>query len=878
MPLSSMPPPHALSLSLRRLSLPTFDFFYLFHLFHSIPFHSILMNNNNDTDTNDNPWTATGAATAPDPWTRGEAWAPPPPPNNTNNNNNTTAATATTTTTATADNNTNPPTRRRRTTLVNTTTPRMMMMMMNAGNTTPPPLPPPLLANNNINNNNNTTNDIMNTTTDAIVWRERERRQRTVRAFLTFLFLLLLLEDDNNNLNNNNPNYYPPLQQQQQDPRLRRRRNVPPPQRVQQQQQQQQPTTATDPQLWEDDTSHALVLWERRQGQDIALADLWSMDERYVSLTKRNHHRHVDVECQTWAVDQVTTAILLQQQQQSTQNHTAVTTTTTTIDTPTKTSSMSSSSSSSSSNLHVNDNNDKDSEAVAAERVWHYPWNATGLFLGEWVRQPSNNLEDTHNNNNNKHKEQQWLQEFARTRTTHWQPNENDDDEQDDEQDDESQSDNNNNNNLTQPAPMVETTMQQVLRHWHRPAGVYFLPQPIHVRDDHNLTSLQWERTVLDASGRIFTPEQDDRYQNPFWKLQQRQVREERRRRRRRQQQEEQEPNNHEPVEITLQQRSGRIALRLYTRDIPGMQEISIVDGSVKFFDRHSHHYTSPLVDIVVRVRGVLFRRVGHLSLVSASTPVTHSALVLQKPPSSLPKSPPPTTTTTTTTTRSQLPLDAKKNNNKKEKEEARRRLSEVNWDKDTTVDSTITITKAKLDQMRDDIWMVHGDWLQSWVEENHRRLQEEEDDDDDDGPDDDDRQEDGQDDMHRVSASSVTTTRQTKEVSSASNTETELPEYYSSWSDFVIPFPYVMDDADETIRQIRTPASRRLMPQERILELNAAHCQFEMEFDVQPEEWTEIHGYNHFGPKQCQWWPTDRGLTETGGPFAFALLRGPVW
>ena len=248
---------------------------------------------------------------------------------------------------------------------------------------------------------------------------------------------------------------------------------------------------------------------------------------------------------------------------------------------------------------------------------------------------------------------------------------------------------------------------------------------------------------------------------------------------------------------LPLTQTSGRIALRLYARPVPSMTSMSVVDGSVKLFNRQSHHYASPQ-DVVIRVRGVLFHAVGQLSLVSASAPVTHSALIIGGTA-----------------------------DNKSTAATSRRRLQQLDWDDNESLSS--------LDRIRDDIWRVHEDSLQSWVDENHRRLQSEED------------AEDGQifDGTSGSSITSSSTSRANKVTEKPTpgnatlQTDVTASEIVPTWSDVVIPFPYVMDDSEESFRQGRTPASRRLLPQERLLESNAAHCQFEIDFQVQAEEWT---------------------------------------
>jgi hypothetical protein len=481
-----------------------------------------------------------------------------------------------------------------------------------------------------------------------VLWRERERRQKTVRAFLMMLFLLLLLDDD--------PNRPDPwkedLQQQQQ--RLRRHRSSP---------REREAEVPVRRRFSLDST-----VYESRIAQDEALQTLLSRDQRYQELVQKNKGRPVDAEIREWARQHLTDG-------------------STTEKTP-------------------------EQEEEEAVEVWHYPWNATGLYLGEWGRQDTaaDPIETA-------------LSHGAKITASNW-----------------------------TEAPFLEEPMLRVLQQKGQTAGVFFLPQPVHVRDDNNLTSLQWERLSMDPNGREYLPEDwaAATAQNPFLSL----------------------PTPDEADGLSLQQTSGRIAMRLFARPVPAMEELSVVDGSVKLYDRHSHHYASPR-DVVIRVRGVLLRRTGKLSLVSAYQPVTHSALIVQ-------------------------PADQKA---------ARRRLQESN--------------PGTLEQLRDDVWMAHANSLQGWVEENEQRR----------------LSEDGNDGSigEKVEDPPAHMTANLSTPNEFLESNPELP----IWSDVVIPYPYIRDDSEETFRQGRTPASRRMMPQERILEANAAHCLFEMNFNVEAEEWT---------------------------------------
>ena len=353
---------------------------------------------------------------------------------------------------------------------------------------------------------------------------------------------------------------------------------------------------------------------------------------------------------------------------------------------------------------------EEDTEA-ASEQVWHYPWNVTGLFFGRWKELPNDlPLKPDRSTQSNTPLD---TDEFVSPR-------------------------------MLEKSPALVDAL-----------GVHFLPQPITVRDDHNYTSLQWDRTVFDGTtGRSLTPEEDIANQNPFWKRQQLQL-----------------MNQREDNKLPLTQSNGHVAMRLYTRSVPALYGLSIVDGSVKITDDHSPHFTASN-DIVVRVRGVLLHAIGQLSLVSSTAPVTHSALILPY-------------------------------------EQTSRRLDEF-------------LNAADLARLRDHVWAEYGPSLQSWIDENHRRLQQE-----DDGSGLDSREEtDGGSEIY-------------EDDDGKSNNETSHRMENTDWSDVIIPYPYVMDDSEETLRLGRTGASRRFHSSERLLEANGAHCQFEMQFQVQAEEWT---------------------------------------
>jgi len=70
---------------------------------------------------------------------------------------------------------------------------------------------------------------------------------------------------------------------------------------------------------------------------------------------------------------------------------------------------------------------------------------------------------------------------------------------------------------------------------------------------------------------------------------------------------------------LSLTNKAGRAALQLYSRPIPAMTEISIVDGLVKLYDGMTSSFVSRRTDVLLRVRGVMIHGIGKLSLVTVT-------------------------------------------------------------------------------------------------------------------------------------------------------------------------------------------------------------------------------------------------------------------
>lgn len=81
---------------------------------------------------------------------------------------------------------------------------------------------------------------------------------------------------------------------------------------------------------------------------------------------------------------------------------------------------------------------------------------------------------------------------------------------------------------------------------------------------------------------------------------------------------------------LTVTEPSGRAIFQLYSRPIPAIHEISLVDGFVKMYDVNNLSIASPNRNLFLRVRGVTIHSTGRISLV-ANDKSFRSALVVLK-------------------------------------------------------------------------------------------------------------------------------------------------------------------------------------------------------------------------------------------------------
>lgn len=310
-----------------------------------------------------------------------------------------------------------------------------------------------------------------------------------------------------------------------------------------------------------------------------------------------------------------------------------------------------------------------------------------------------------------------------------------------------------------------EDAMLKVLKERDESIGVYFLPEGIEIKMQNGSAFAETHppqsgllRGQSQSSGLL--QEQDDT------------------------------PTN--KPHITLSKDSGRVAFQLYSRSVPAMKEISILDGLVKLYDSNIPKY-STRHDILLRVSGVIIHSIGRISLVSNRHP-GRSAFVIKR----------------------------------EETREIQRRLQEA---------LNSQVTEDTMDDIRDDALRLfevesehqssesiftsaHLDAPEFTINDHQRRLL-----------------------LEDINDSKTSKTIETNEDIKKTLSAQPVP------SKSVFPYPFVTDDNEQSIQYTRTQAARSLPPKEQLLEKNAIGCEFEITMDVKEEEW-EIRTWRAFVSK----------------------------
>jgi hypothetical protein len=422
-------------------------------------------------------------------------------------------------------------------------------------------------------------------------------------------------------------------------------------------------------------------LYSARRNQDAKLEQLLQGHPRYQHLVTRNNGKDFDKEVRVWAEQQPEL-----QKDEFTQG------------------------------LDRVQGAEPTADPMKETKVFHYPWNATGFYRGEWSRNASQSTIQHMKNNS--------MDEQKQRRTVE--------------------------------ALEIEAQMAQLLQARGESAGVFLLPDEIQLK-------LPNASTITDE-----LPDKKPMSHQPTFLRGATMASDE-------------DPAKN--LQVTLTKTSGRAAFQLYSRPVPVINELSIIDGFVKLYDSNTVGYSTRR-DILLRVNGVALHSLGILSLVASPSQARSAFVILSQ----------------------------------EQKNERRRRLKEA-----------ISKPALQIDQIRDDALSLYPPG-----EITHE------------GPRDpnynaaiasisaDESTNTG---MQMNQNLGLTGTSEPPVLQG--NITTRLQSSAEIPSEIVFPYPFVMDDKGQSIGRTRTPAARSMPPREQLLEANAGNCEFEITLNIQEEEWT---------------------------------------
>jgi transmembrane E3 ubiquitin-protein ligase len=599
----------------------------------------------------------------------------------------------------------------------------------------------------------------------AAMWRERERRQRSVRFLMMFLLMLLLMdgEEQQQRRQNNGNNNFNSLRKRSSRSSLIPRRYL------------------------------ERSVYQARQTLEERLRALTTSHPRYDQLVQKNNGENVQRHIRQWAEQRAELEkdeFVMGPQENNNKNNQMIMVPTSKEQVPT--------------------------DPELQRKVWHYPWNATGFYRGEWIGQDLGGEEDgapeaSVESTRTEAVIRAILATADGTKTAS------------DKQDATKKS------KRRMNAIEVESEMVNVLQDRQESFGVFLLPKGMELRlgnatpaSDSNFRSPGAEDQLPTSHQSVFlrgTRPADTLYGWP------------------------QPPPSSmllpdettSSPKITLTKSSGRAAFQLYARSVPSIQELSLLDGFVKLYDSNTVGYSTRR-DILLRVSGVFIHAVGRMSLVSNSSP-GRSALVVERVEGETGKP----NNDGKSHIANAIPATVDQNKEAAQEIEIRRRLQEAvasqtsKQDVDgirriredslslfpylfdeklgSSKDGWTLLTSVNSDEDEDLFWPLLGaDSLP------HRRLSSQENIDSGSAP------------LFEANTDTPKSSFQVELASNAARAQT---------SNVVLPYPYVPDDKEQTIRRTRTPAARRMPPREQLLEANAGSCEFEINMNVQEEEWT---------------------------------------
>jgi hypothetical protein len=402
----------------------------------------------------------------------------------------------------------------------------------------------------------------------------------------------------------------------------------------------------------------------------------------------------------------------------------------------------------------VQDGAEETADPEEDKKVMHYPWNATGFYRGEWAREePDRNSSTSDSSTTTSNKEV--LKDI-------------DDKKEKLEKKPVS----------IQTAAQVELRMLDILKQHRQSVGVHLLPEGLEL-ELPNVTDPEAEAAKKAQS-----------HQSPFLRAADYNLITPK------------EPNT--SPHVTLTKTSGRAAFQLYSRTVPGIQELSLLDGFVKLYDSDNVGYSTRR-DILLRVSGVMIHSVGRISLVSNAAP-GRSALVIGEDVQK--------------DTRGRRLLEAMASISADDELEQIREDAMALYPLEESLDES--------EGPRGSGWTLTSfnfDASEISEEDSRRRLD--------------------------IVREPVVETGEKKVVpkeeimataSVVGGAASEKPIEVvtkAPFSKFVVPYPFVPDDNDQTVHNTKTPATRRMPPREQLLEANAGSCEFEIKMNVQEEEWT---------------------------------------
>jgi len=346
------------------------------------------------------------------------------------------------------------------------------------------------------------------------------------------------------------------------------------------------------------------------------------------------------------------------------------------------------------------------------------------------------------------------------------------------------------------------------------------------------------------------------------------------------------------PSSLSLTNDAGRAAFQLYSKPIPAMNEISIVDGLIKLYDGMTTSF-SRRTDVLLRVKGVMIHGVGKLSLVTTggggSSSLDGSGGIMKKRRSFL-----AVRQVDSVKDDEDVDIDEEKSFSEDNpflggddddsaedvqySSERRRRLQLAVEDlllrpehHDGADTSTPQQHEEQIESIRNEaldlysslyinestqyldkhddvigISLKKDGWtrLQS-VDDDIVPLNEEdeeivEEDVDSDSshqlihetPEDSER-------IDKKNASTVDLHLDSEHITQSHRSTLTLTDTEPHPTRYVYPYPYVIDDSEDSIQKASSPASRKLPGREQALEANAANCEFEINIDIQSTKWT---------------------------------------